>query len=382
MTSSRAADKAGGSSRAEANRWFARGVGFFAGGLLVLALTTATIGAASVVLLVFLALLIASALSPLVDRLRSALPIGRGPAILLVYVTFFAAVAGVALLLVPIMASQTSNLAAQLPAVDQRLEAWAHGLRPTELASSIGAVIAAANAAIDRGPLVVPPGQIVSTGLSLAAAIAAIVTVLALVYFWLTERPRLQRFALSFLPPERRGSARQAWNSVELRLGGWVRGQLALMLALGVMTGAAYSLLGLPSGPLLGLVAGLAEVIPFIGPVVGVVPALLLAAAFRPDLMVVVLIAYVVIQLVESNVLVPLVMRNAVGVSPFLLTVSLLVGGALGGLLGALVSVPVIAAVEAILERLQDRAVPVAQDAASAPIVAPAVGESDAAATP
>ncbi|MGH2464879.1 MAG: AI-2E family transporter, partial [Candidatus Limnocylindrales bacterium] len=242
------------------------------------------------------------------------------------------------------------------------------------------AVISAAKGAIDRGPLIPPPGQIISTGLSLAAAIAAIVTVLALVYFWLTERPRLQRFVLSFLPAERRGSSREAWNSVELRLGGWVRGQLALMVFLGVMTGAAYSALGLPSGPLLGVIAGLAEVIPFIGPVVGVVPALLLAAAFRPDLVVIVLVVYVVIQLVESNVLVPLVMRNAVGVSPFLLTVSLLVGGALGGLLGALVSVPIIAAVEAILERLQDRAVPVAQDAASSPIVAPSVSEPDPAA--
>jgi predicted PurR-regulated permease PerM len=369
------------SARAAANRWFARGVGFFAGGLLVLGLTTATIGAASVVLLVFVALLIASALAPLVDRLRSVLPIGRGLAILLVYVSFFALVAATAFLLVPIMASQTSDLAAHLPAVDQRLETWARGLRPTELASSVGAVISAAKAAIDRGPLIPPAGEIISTGLSLAAAIAAVVTVLALVYFWLTERQRLQRFALSFLPADRRGSTREAWNSVELRLGGWVRGQLALMVALGVMTGAAYSLLGLPSGPLLGLIAGLAEIIPFIGPVVGVVPALLLAAAFRPDLLVVVLIVYIVIQLVESNVLVPLVMRNAVGVSPFLLTVSLLVGSALGGLLGALVSVPIIAAVEAILERLQDRAVPVAQDAASTPIVTPPITEPDPAAS-
>jgi len=80
----------------------------------------------------------------------------------------------------------------------------------------------------------------------------------------------------------------------------------------------------------------------------------------------VVLVVYVVIQLVESNVLVPMVMRNAVGVSPFLLTVSLLVGAALGGLPGALVVVPIVAAAEAVLERLQDRAVPVAQDAASA----------------
>ena len=124
--------------------------------------------------------------------------------------------------------------------------------------------------------------------------------------------------------------------------------------------------MGLPSGPILGLIAGLAEILPLVGPALGVVPAILIAAVLRPDLLVVVVAAYVVIHLVESNVLVPFVMRNAVGVSPFLLLVSLLVGAALDGLLGALIAVPIVAAAEAVLERLQDRAVPVAQDAASA----------------
>ncbi|MGH2511761.1 MAG: AI-2E family transporter, partial [Candidatus Limnocylindrales bacterium] len=203
-----------------------------------------------------------------------------------------------------------------------------------------------------------------------------VVTVLALVYFWMTERQRLQRFALSFLPADRRGAVRGAWNIVELRLGAWVRGQLALMALLGLMTGIAYTVLGLPSGPLLGLIAGLAEIIPLVGPLVGVIPALLIASALRPDLILVVLLVYLVIQLVESNVLVPLIMRNAVGVSPFLLTVSLLAGATLGGLLGALIAVPLVAAGEAILERLQDREVPVAQDAASAPAepIAPTSG--------
>ena len=175
---------------------------------------------------------------------------------------------------------------------------------------------------------------------------------------------------------------REAWNIVEIRLGAWVRGQLILMLALGLMTGTAYTILGLPSGPILGIIAGLAEVVPLIGPVVGAVPALLVAGAFRPDLLPVVVLAYVVIQLVESNVLVPFVMRNALGVSPFLLTVSLLIGGALGGLLGAMIAVPIVAAVEAVLERLQDREVPVAQDAASLPAAATLVASGSGSTEP
>ena len=353
-----------GGARAEAATWFARGAGFFAGGLMVLAIAEGLIGAGSVLLLVFIAVLLASALRPIVDRLRTSLPIGRAMAVLIVYATFLGSVIVIGFLLVPLVVEQASQLGAQLPSVFDRLQTWSAGLRPHELATSIGGLVGAAENAVKIGPSAAG-GQAVSVGLSVAGAVVSVVTVLALVFFWLTERQRLQRFALSYLPPDRRSGLREGWNIVELRLGAWVRGQLVLMVALGVATGAAYTVLGLPSGPVLGVIAGLAEVIPLIGPAIGVVPALLIAAAFRPDLLLVVVVVYVVIQLVESNVLVPFVMRNAVGVSPFLLSISLLAGGALGGLLGALIAVPVVAAMEAVFERMQDRETPVAQDAAS-----------------
>jgi predicted PurR-regulated permease PerM len=361
------------SARGETVLWFARGIGLVAGGLVVLGIAQAAIGAASVLLLVFLAILLASAVRPVVDRVRGLLPVGRPGAILLVYAAFFGAIAGIGLLLVPLLVDQASQLAAQMPAVFDRIKAWSAGLRPHELASSVGGLIASAESLVKAGQAP-GAGLLVSAGLTVADIVISIVTVLALLFFWLTEREHLQRFCLSYLPPDRRPGVREGWNIVELRLGAWVRGQLILMIALGTATGLAYSVMGLPAAPLLGLIAGLAEVVPLVGPAIGVAPALLVAAAFRPDLVLVVLIAYVIIQLVESNVLVPIVMRNAVGVSPFLLTVSLLVGAALGGLVGALISVPMVAAAEAIMERLQDRDVPVSQDLASGPasaLVAP-----------
>ncbi len=354
------------SARSETLTWFARGIGLVAGGLVVIGLAQGLIGAGGVLLLVFFAILLASALKPIVERLRGRLPIGRAVAILLVYAIFFASVAVIGFLLVPLIVNQAGQLVAELPEVVVRARTWSEGLQPHELATSVGAILASGERALSGGGAPAP-GQVVSAGLGVADAIVSVVTVLALVFFWLTERQRLQRFALSFLPPGRRAVVREAWNIVEIRLGAWVRGQLILMLALGLMTGTAYTILGLPSGPILGIIAGLAEVVPLIGPVVGAVPALLVAGALRPDLLPVVVLAYVVIQLVESNVLVPFIMRNALGVSPFLLTVSLLIGGALGGLLGAMIAVPIVAAVEAVLERLQDREVPVAQDAASLP---------------
>jgi predicted PurR-regulated permease PerM len=198
-----------------------------------------------------------------------------------------------------------------------------------------------------------------------ASSAAALVTLLTLVFFWLTERARLQRYALAFVPFHRRAGVREAWNEVESRLGGWVRGQLFMMGSIGAATAVAYTLLGLPASLLLALVAAIAEVVPIIGPLLGAIPALLIASTVSPQTALLTLVVYLVLQFVEGNILVPMVMRNAVGLTPFLVLGSLLIGGAAGGILGALVAVPLVAAIEVVLERLQARTIPVPIDSAS-----------------
>jgi predicted PurR-regulated permease PerM len=300
-----------------------------------------------------------------VAHLRNRLPVARGATLLLVYAAFFATVLIMVLLVIPGALNQVRELAVALPASLQRAKDGSHSLQPEALRTSLGALLDAAIAALKPGPAP-GAGQVVSEGLAIGNVIASATAMLTLVYFWMTERARLQRFVLSFLRPERRAGTREAWDAVELRLGNWVRGQLTLMATLAVMTGFAYSVLGLPSALLLALIAGLAEAVPIVGPALGVGPAVLVALAFKPEVLPLVVIAYVAIQVVESNVLVPIVMRNAIGVSPLLIILSLLVGTALGGFFGALVAVPVVAGLEAVLERLQDRDVPVAEDSAAA----------------
>ena len=352
-------------ARGEVSTWFARGVGFVGGGILAYGLVAGFLAASSVALLFFFAVLLASALRPLVTGLRTRLPVARGVALLLVYVAFFATVVVIGLLVVPGAVTQAGELADALPAALQRAKDATQNVQPEALRSSLGAIIDAAANALKPGP---PPaaGEVVAQGLGVANVVISITTLLALVYFWMTERARLQRFALSFVPLERRGGTREAWNDVEDRLGNWVRGQLTLMAALAVMTGVAYTVLGLSSALALAVFAGLAEVIPIVGPALGVGPALVVALITRPEVLPLVVIAYVVIQLVEGNVLVPIVMRNAIGVSPLLVILSLLVGASIGGFAGALVAVPVVAGLEAVLQRLQDREVPVAEDSAAA----------------
>jgi predicted PurR-regulated permease PerM len=204
------------------------------------------------------------------------------------------------------------------------------------------------------------PDELIALGLTFAEIVVSLISLLALVYFWLTERAHLQRFALALLPADKRAGAREAWNEMELRLGSWVRGQLILMGSVGVATTIAYFLIGLDGALLLGLIAALAEAIPLVGPALGAVPALVVAAATgRVETVILVAIVYFIIQVIEGNVLVPLVMHNAIGIPPFLVFVSILAGAAIAGIPGALISVPLVAALLVVVERLQARASPV-----------------------
>ena len=123
---------------------------------------------------------------------------------------------------------------------------------------------------------------------------------------------------------------------------------------------------GVPGALLLGLIAAIAEAIPIVGPLLGAIPAILVAATVSPQLALAVAGVYLVLQLIEGNVLVPLVMRNTIGISPFLVILSVLIGGAAGGFIGALLAVPIAAVGEVLIEGFQAREIPVAQDPTAA----------------
>jgi predicted PurR-regulated permease PerM len=355
---------AGGRMRTETISWAVRGAGLAVGVGAVVLLAFLAGAARDILLLVFLAILLGAALEPLVGQIRGRIGIGRGLSILIVYATFLVAVVGVAVFLVPAALVQLGGAFERLPEFLDRVRAWSANLLPEALAAGVGALIDAVAAPFQPGQTPDPDG-IVGVSLAVGHIAAALVTLLALVFFWLTERSRLQRYALAFVPEERRAGIRDAWNEVESRLGMWVRGQLALMATIGIATGIAYSVLGLPGALLLALIAAVTEVIPIVGPLIGAIPALLVATTISPETAILTLGLYLLIHAVEGNVLVPMVMRNTVGLSPFLVLVSLLIGGAAGGILGAIVAVPIVAGLTVILDRLQDRETPVQVDPAA-----------------
>jgi predicted PurR-regulated permease PerM len=347
--------------------WIVSGAGLAIGVALVVGLLVFAWAASPVLVFVFVAIILGSGLQPIVAWLRDRLHVGRGAAILLVYGLFLLIVIALVLVVLPAAIAQLGRTLEALPPFFERLRDWASTLRPAALSAAVTGVVEAA-ARTFRAPDLTANGQaVVQVGATVAGGIMSLLTLLTVVYFWLTERARLQRYVLAFLPQHRRATARDVWNQAETRLGMWVRGQLILMSALGIGTGVAYTLLGVPGAILLGLISALAEGIPIVGPLLGAIPAVVVAATVSPQLALAVAGIYVVLQFIEGNILVPLVMRNTVGISPFLVIFSVLAGAAAGGLIGALLAVPIAATAEILLEGLQARDVPVAQDPTSVP---------------
>lgn len=341
--------------------WIGRGAALAIGVALVVGLLALAAAAGPVLVLVFVAVILASGLQPIVAWMRGYIKVGRGAALLLVYGVFLLSVLALLIFVVPSAVAQLQRTLEALPPFFDRARDWASELEPAPLSRSLIAVIDAAARILRPG--IVPEGEeVVVVGVTVAGAIASALTLLTVVYFWLTEHARLQRYVLAFVPQDRRARARDIWDQTEERLGMWVRAQLILMAATGALTGVACAILGVPSAVLLALVAALAAAVPIVGPLLGAIPAVVVAATVSPQLALIVIVVFAVLQVIEGNVLVPIVMRNTVGISPFLVILSALIGAAAGGLVGALLAVPVAATAEILLEGFQAREVPIAQD--------------------
>lgn len=345
--------------------WAARGAGLAIGAGAVLLLALLAAAALKVLALAFIAILLAAALEPMVGAIRARFHTPRSAAILLVYAGFFALVAAFSVLILPAAIGQAQATVTRLPGFLDQVEAWASDLRPEPAGRTVLSLVDAARDAIR--PAVTPrPNEVVQAGLTLADVLGSMGAMLALVFFWLMGHARFQRYVLSFVAHERRAGVRDTWNEIEGRLGLWLRGQLIVMATVGLMAGVAYVVLGVPSALLLALIAALLEAVPMVGPILGAIPALLAAATVSPGLVVGVLIAATIVQLIENNILVPIIMRNTIGLSPFVVTITLLFGAAVGGIFGALLAVPIAAVLEVIGAHLQDRRVPVAQEPGTA----------------
>lgn len=303
----------------------------------------------STLTLIIVAILLATAIASPVDYLHRRWRLSRGLAILVVYIGILLTLGIAVTLIVPPIAREGTNFARDFP---ERIEA----LR-AELAASDNALLRAAGTQLfdlldgERlaGIVATLPSLILGTVSGVGGGIVAVFTVFLIAFYWLAEKPAVKRAVVGLFPARQRLRALRLWSQVEAKLGDWIRGQLLLMLIIGVVATLVYGVMGLPFWLILGLIAGLTEALPNIGPALGAIPAVLVALTVGWQWAIAVVIFVTILQLVENAVLVPRIMKGAVGLSPLVVILALIAGSEYRGVVGALLAVPIAAVLSVII---------------------------------
>lgn len=310
---------------------------------------------------IFFSLGIAYLLDPVVDRFERA-GVPRGAAIAVV-LTLLALVGTLFLLLVlPAIIREVAQFAHELPgqlrALDAQVEPWltAHGIPvPHTLDEALGELALAPTEIAERAAA---PAQAVLSYLlggtaTVIGLVASLLVIPVLVFYLLYDFDRIVEGVRDLVPVRSRDHVVEIAREIDAVLGQFVRGQLLVMIAMGVLYGIAYSLAGVRLAIPIALVAGLLAFIPYVGSGSALFMALLMCIVdwtgwTKPLL---VLVAYGVCQFLEGFFVVPRIVGDKVGLPAVWVLVALMIGGEVFGFLGVLLAVPVAAVVKIFVVR-------------------------------
>jgi len=312
-----------------------------------------------------LGLILAYLLLPAVNWLDRHMPrrlqtwnVSRALSIVLTYLVAIAILAGVVAFVVPIIVDQVRVLIDNWPQLTSSVaDLWPEGLGgyrqtiPEEWAQRIEGNLQD----LVTDVIAAVQGAIVATVRTVTGTIGFVIG-LVVIPFWmfyiLHDTNQVSQGVLNTLPEQLRPDVRAMTRLIDDVLSAYIRGQLLLVLFVGGMATIALLIIGVPFALILGLIAGMFEGLPYIGPILGAIPAVLVALLSDPISAVWVAVAFFAIQQVENLILVPRIAGRSVKLHPAAVMVVLVIGNELAGLFGMLLAVPVAAMIRAVFKYL------------------------------
>lgn len=290
-----------------------------------------------IVVILLVALLWATLIEPFAERLKKV-GIPRGVAVALIYALGLALFAGIFLLVVPPTVREFTQLLdvlapllAHTPFGDignlVNSGSWAQNIE--NIASTVQ----------QSGVLGALP-QVGEILIGAFGVVLAVILILVLAFYMVVEEQVVRRGIALFTPPEYQPFVTQLSVKMREKIGAWMRGQLLIMLVIGVLDYLVLTALGVPYALVLALFGAVMEVIPFLGPNIAAIPALLVGATVSPVHMILVGVGYFVVQQFESAVLTPKIMQKTTGLNPIVTIVAILIGLQIEGMVGALLAIP------------------------------------------
>jgi HAD superfamily hydrolase (TIGR01509 family) len=316
--------------------------------------------------------------APVIGWVSNLLGIGRGWAVIMLYLIGLGALITLPAVTIPVIVDEVGSLIRNLDDILQRLFAWLQQWDQYEfefmgyvfVLPEIETLLSSFSFDLDRvyaileGTLSPVAGGAVSVVRVIASGIGWLTVLAVMAYYMLVDADRLVPAVLNLVPPEYRDEGARLARQINRTWNAFLRGQLVLCGVIGIMTAVAMGAVGIRFALALGIVAGILEVIPNLGPVLSSVPAILLAlfqgSSFLPiskvGMAVLVALIYWIIQNLENSLLVPRIMGSTLNLHPLIIIVGVLGGatlggtlGALGGILGIFLAAPILATLRHVL---------------------------------
>jgi len=283
----------------------------------------------------------------------------RIAAIAVIFIAIIAALSGLVLLVVPLVITEVSQLQAQIPALAAAAQDRLNTLQgsPIEIAGfkiELKDTTESINAHL-REYLLGQFGNAVSIGLTALGTLLQLVLMFIVAFLLALDASHVKRAARRLVPSDYRTDFDQIWRKIRKMLYAYMRGQLIIAALIGVTSGIACAALGLNDPIALGLVAGLTALIPYLGPFIGAIPAILVGLADSPLKALLVAGVYFLISNVILNFVQPKIMGDAVKLSPLLVIVAFIAGFSWAGILGMFVAVPLAATLRILFDHIYPR---------------------------
>jgi len=273
----------------------------------------------------------------------------------LMLVGLLALVIGFVLLLLPVLSSQYQTLFSAIPRYYSIIRDWIAS-RKNELVVRLSESLPVQ---LSLGEQLPGPSPDAITTLNSAVRFLGSglnnvffgFVLLLLSYYWMVSGPQIVASSLFFVKQDKRQNVLEIAQEIELKLTRYLVGQGVLSLSIAGLSLVVFLVLRLPNAFLLALIAGLFEAVPMVGPILGAIPAVLVALSMSPTTVIWVIISTLIIQQIENNLLVPRIMNKVVGVNPFISILSISTFTSLYGIGGALMAIPLAAVIQLILDR-------------------------------
>lgn len=300
-----------------------------------------------IVMMFFISLILASAINPIVDWLQKKhLP--RSISVIFLYILSFVLIFSSAYLLIGPISEEIKNLSKEFPVYWQNMSSGWRTVESFSISHGLQDNIQGSLVSLQNG-LTAIASNLVGGVLAFFGSIFSILIVLVVTFYLVIYDGPMKKYARSLLPSQFQPYFIHLINRMQDKIGLWLRGQLLLSFIIFLMSLLGLSLFGVKYAWVLALFAGITEIIPYLGPFIGAVPAIFIAFTQSPTLGLIVLLLYILIQQLENYLVVPLVMKKAVGLNPVVVIIAMMVGAKIAGLPGIILAVPVTTALGVII---------------------------------